>query len=314
MASSLEDKLERFAGFRFCVHYLKKIALPGFGGMTLYHLIKTYLTGIVRGTLSSRAGAIAYSFFMAIFPALLFLLNLIPIIPIPDFQNKFMGFIYELIPEQSLVFFKPVIEDISKNPRKGLLSFVAVLGLLLMANGVNAIFSGFEGSFNVTINRNFLKQYFAALTVAIVLALLLVTTISVLIYFEYLLYILRERDMMSGSTDVALVSIGSYVFFVIMIYISIATLYYFGTKEGKSIRFFSPGALMTTILFMLTTYLFGIYIDNFSNYNELYGSIGALLIMMLYIWLNSNLLLLGFELNAALQKLRMNQNPNTNKQ
>ena len=99
-----------------------------------------------------------------------------------------------------------------------------------------------------------------------------------------------------------------------MIYVSIATLYYFGTKEGKTIRFFSPGALMTTILFMLTTYLFGIYIDNFSNYNELYGSIGALLIMMLYIWLNSNLLLLGFELNAALQKLRMNQNPNTNKQ
>jgi membrane protein len=225
-----------------------------------------------------------------------------------------MEFIYDLIPGQSLAFFEPVIQDISRNPRTGLLSFVAILGLLLMANGVNAIFSGFEGSFNVTINRNFLKQYLAALGVAIVLALLLVTTISVLIYFEYLLRILRDRDIMSNGTDVALVSIGSYVFFVIMIYISIATLYYFGTKEGRNTRFFSPGALMTTILFMLTTYLFGIYIDNFSNYNELYGSIGALLIMMLYIWLNSNLLLLGFELNAALQKLRMNQNPNTNTQ
>ena len=314
MATPLENKLERFASFRFCVRCLKKIVLPGFGGMTLDHLIKTYLIGIVRGTLSSRAGSIAYSFFMAIFPALLFLLNLIPIVPIPDFQNKFMEFIYDLIPGQSLAFFEPVIQDISRNPRTGLLSFVAILGLLLMANGVNAIFSGFEGSFNVTINRNFLKQYLAALGVAIVLALLLVTTISVLIYFEYLLRILRDRDMMSNGTDVALVSIGSYMFFVIMIYISIATLYYFGTKEGRNTRFFSPGALMTTILFMLTTYLFGIYIDNFSNYNELYGSIGALLIMMLYIWLNSNLLLLGFELNAALQKLRMNQNPNTNTQ
>jgi len=124
---------------------------------------------------------------------------------------------------------------------------------------------------------------------------------------------LRDQNIVSNATDVSLVSVSSYVFFVIMIYITIATLYYFGIKEGRSNRFFSPGALMTTVLFMLTTFLFGIYIDNFSNYNELYGSIGALLIMMLYIWMNSNLLLLGFELNAALQKLRINQNPNTDK-
>ena len=310
MASSLENKLERFAIFRFCIHCLKKVVLPGFKGMTIYHLIKTYLTGIVRGTLSARAGSIAYSFFMAIFPALLFLLNLIPIIPVPDFQNKFMGFVYDLIPRQSLVFFQPVFDDIIQNPRTGLLSFGAIFALILMTNGVNAVFSGFEGSFNVHINRGFFRQYSVALGVSIVLALLLVTTITVLIYFEYVLNVLRDRDMVSDSTDVTLVSIGSYVFFVSMIYTAVATLYYFGTKQGKTSKFFSPGALMTTILFMLTTYLFGVYIDNFSNYNELYGSIGALLIMMLYIWLNSNLLLLGFELNAALQKLKMNQTLN----
>jgi len=308
--ASLENKLERFAIFRFCVHCLKKVVLPGFKGMTIYHLIKTYLTGIIRGTLSARAGSIAYSFFMAIFPTLLFLLNLIPLIPVEGFQKKFMDFIYELIPKQSLTFFEPVFNDISQNPRTGLLSFGAILALVLMSNGINAIFSGFEGSFNVNINRNFIRQYSVALGVAIVLALLLVTTITVLIYFEYVLHMLRDSDMMSDGADVTLVSIGSYVFFVIMIYIAVATLYYFGTKQGRTSKFFSPGALMTTILFMLTTYLFGIYIDNFSNYNELYGSIGALLIMMLYIWLNSNLLLLGFELNAALQKLKMNQTLN----
>jgi len=232
------------------------------------------------------------------------------LIPVEGFQKKFMDFIYELIPKQSLTFFEPVFNDISQNPRTGLLSFGAILALVLMSNGINAIFSGFEGSFNVNINRNFIRQYSVALGVAIVLALLLVTTITVLIYFEYVLHMLRDSDMMSDGADVTLVSIGSYVFFVIMIYIAVATLYYFGTKQGRTSKFFSPGALMTTILFMLTTYLFGIYIDNFSNYNELYGSIGALLIMMLYIWLNSNLLLLGFELNAALQKLKMNQTLN----
>jgi membrane protein len=89
-----------------------------------------------------------------------------------------------------------------------------------------------------------------------------------------------------------------------MVYLATATLYYFGTKEGRNTRFFSVGALFTTLLIMLSSYLFGLYIENFSNYNELYGSIGALLILLFYLWLNSNILLLGFELNVTLRFLR----------
>ena len=280
--TTLEEKLMRFKPFSFVVGFFKKIILPGFEGMTAYDLLRTYLTGIIEGALSSRAGSIAYSFFMAIFPALIFLLNLIPYIPIDGFDLKFMSFIYELIPGQSLPFFQPIISDISQTERGGLLSIAGVLALFLMANGVNAIFSGFEGSFNVHLNRGFIRQYVVALGVSIILASLLVITISILIYFEYVLKVLRDQDFMSDSTDITLLSIGSYIFLIIMIYAVVATLYYFGTKEGRSHRFLSPGALMTTLLFMLTTYLFGVYIDNFSNYNELYGSIGALLIMMLY--------------------------------
>ena len=94
------------------------------------------------------------------------------------------------------------------------------------------------------------------------------------------------------------------MFFTVMLYIATATLYYFGTKEGKHSKFFSVGALFTTLLILLTSYLFGIYIENFSKYNELYGSIGALLILLFYLWLNSNILLLGYELNASLQQLK----------
>ena len=97
-----------------------------------------------------------------------------------------------------------------------------------------------------------------------------------------------------------------YSAFVLLVYIAVATLYYFGTKEARKARFFSIGALFSTLLIMLTTYLFELYIVNFSAYNKLYGSIGALLILMVYIWLNSNVLLLGFELNASLIKLKRN--------
>ena len=89
-----------------------------------------------------------------------------------------------------------------------------------------------------------------------------------------------------------------------MLYIATATLYYFGTKEGRHSKFFSVGALFTTLLIILTSYLFGIYIENFSQYNKLYGSIGALLILLFYLWLNANILLLGYELNATIRLLK----------
>lgn len=307
---TLEQRLMRFKPFCWIVAGLNRVVVPGFEGMTLLELIRAYLTGIIKGALGSRAGSIAYSFFMAIFPALIFLLNLVPYVPIDQFDIKFMAFIYELIPAQSLDFFKPIIIDIAQSERAGLLSFAGVLALFLTANGVNTIFSGFEGSHYNEINRSFFRQYFVALATSIILALLLVTTIAVVFYFGYVLDTLKERDFMSTDLDIALLRIGKNLFLLIMIYAVIATLYYFGTKDGRQSRFFSPGALMTTILFMISTFAFGIYIDTFGRYNELYGSIGALLIMMLYIWLNSNLILLGFELNATLRKLRiLHKNP-----
>lgn len=307
---TLEQRLMRFKPFCWIVAGLNRVVVPGFEGMTLLELIRAYLTGIIKGALGSRAGSIAYSFFMAIFPALIFLLNLVPYVPIDQFDIKFMAFIYELIPAQSLDFFKPIIIDIAQSERAGLLSFAGVLALFLTANGVNTIFSGFEGSHYNEINRSFFRQYFVALATSIILALLLVTTIAVVFYFGYVLDTLKERDFMSTDLDIALLRIGKNLFLLIMIYAVIATLYYFGTKDGRQSRFFSPGALMTTILFMISTFAFGIYIDTFGRYNELYGSIGALLIMMLYIWLNSNLILLGFELNATLRKFRiLHKNP-----
>ena len=287
---------------RDLVRISKRIKLPGLGEFSLYHLLDIYGTGILKGSFSPRASSIAYSFFLALFPFLLLLLNLIPYIPIEGFQTRFLIFIEALLPAQTTQFFYPVIADIAVNPRTGLLSFVFFLSLFLSANGVNAIFSAFEYSFHVTINRSFFRQYLVALGVSIFLALMLLTMVGVILYGEYIIRDLQSRAYIDNN--LFWISFFQFLVFVVMIYIVIATLYYFGTKEGKSSRFFSIGAVTTTILFILTTYFFGVYINNFSNYNELYGSIGALLILMLYIWINSNLLLLGFELNVSIKRLK----------
>ena len=297
-----EEQETKIPIIRNLVRLSKRIKLPGLGEFSLYNLLDIYGTGIVKGSFSPRASSIAYSFFLALFPFLLFLLNLIPYIPIDGFQTRFLIFIEALLPAQTTQFFYPVIADIAVNPRTGLLSFVFFLSVFLSANGVNAIFSAFEYSFHVTINRSFLKQYLVALAVSIFLALMLLTMVGVILYGEFIIRDLQSRAYIANN--LFWISFFQFLVFVVMIYIVIATLYYFGTKEGKSSRFFSVGAVTTTVLFILTTYFFGVYINNFSNYNELYGSIGALLILMLYIWINSNLLLLGFELNISIKRLK----------
>jgi membrane protein len=302
MSVEIEEKLNKIPVVRTVVKLLKLIILPGFKGLSLYDLLEIYVVGIVKGTFSSRASSIAYSFFIALFPFLLFILNLIPVIRIANFQNQFLGLIRRLLPPQTQDFFLPVIEDIALNPRNSLISVTFFLTLFLAANGVNSIFSAFEYSVHVTINRNFFKQYFVALLVSIFLALLLLITVGSILYGEFLINELKTNAFIEN--DFIWVSILQYSIFIIMLYVAISTLYHFGVKEGRQTRFFSIGALVTTLLFLLTTYFFGLYINNFSQYNELYGSIGALLIMMFYIWINSNLLLLGFELNISLQRLK----------
>lgn len=280
----------------------KKIKLPGLGDFSLYHLLDIYVTGILKGSFSPRASAIAYSFFLALFPFLLFLLNLIPYIPIDDFQARFLLFFQELLPPQTADFFLPVIEDIALNRRSKLLSFVFFLSMFLSANGVNATLSAFQYSFYVDLNRNFFRQYIISIGIAFLIAIVMFTSVGGILYGEFLIQSIKSYHIISN--EAAYVSVIQFLIFVVMVYVITGILYYFGTQQKENRRFFSVGTTMTTLLFVVTTYFFGVYINNFSNYNELYGSIGALLILMFYIWINSNLLLLGFELDISIRRLK----------
>jgi len=287
---------------------LKALPVPGFSGMSLYELLKLYWEGIINGFITVRAGAIAYSFFMAMFPFLLFTLSLIPLVPVDGFQNDFIAFIHDIVPAKTLDVIDNIIYDIATKPKKGLMSFSILLSVLFMANGVNAILTGFEESIHkITSRRNLLKQYFIALGLSLVLVLILFITVLAVIYFEIIVvYNLNKHGLIEDYNS--WVSWGKNLFYLAMILISVSLLYYFGTKEGKKLKFISPGSIMTTFLAVISFYLFRFYIDHFARYNQLYGSIGAFLIIMLMIWLNSLILLLGHELNMAILKYR-NQLP-----
>ena len=305
MSEEVEKELKKIPGLSWLIKQAKKIILPGLEGLSLYDLWEIYSVGIIKGTFSTRAGSIAFSFFMAIFPFLLFILNLIPYVWfIDDFQLEVLAFMDTLLPPQTSEFFNEIFADIVNNPRGGLLSITFILSIFLMTNGINAIFTGFEFSYHTTINRSIIRQYLVALGTSIIIALMLLFSVIAFVYLTYIIEDLKAIGIFSDNLYWA--QIGRYLVFVLLIYNAVATLYYFGTKEGRNSRYFSVGAFFTTLLIMLTTFLFSIYIENFSTYNKLYGSIGALLILMVYIWINANILLLGFELNASINRLKRN--------
>ena len=289
---------------RHLIQFLKSIPLSK-NAFSLYDLLELYISGLIKGTLTHRASAIAYSFFLAIFPFLLFILNLIPYIPIDHFQVDFWVFIDGLLPPGTHQFFSDIFFDIAEKRRGSLLSSVFFLSIFLMTNGIMAIFGGFEFSYHIQLTRTYVKQYLYALMVAIILSVLVLFVVITFMGYEiYLVPYLEEINFLTDNET--LLKISKLGFVAVMTYIATSILFYFGTIEGRESKFFSVGSTFTTILFGVTTYLFGIYIENFSQYNQLYGSIGALLIFLLYIWINSNILLLGFELNATLLKLKKN--------
>jgi len=281
---------------------LSSIPVPGFSGIHVYDLLQMYAKGIAQGALTFRAAAISYSFFMALFPFALFILNLIPYIPLHNFQADFMAFIQDSVPPNTFGAIESILTDILQHSYKGLLSSGFVLSLFFSANGINAILGGFENSYHIQIKRKFLRQYLVALALSLGLSFLLLVTVAGIIISEIALQQTPLQEVFSDDGNT--IALLRLLFLTGMILMGTALLFKFGTRQTRKSPLFSFPALFTTLLILLTSYAFGFWVLHFSKYNQLYGSIGTLLVVMFYVWINCLILLLGFELNALWVHLR----------
>ena len=304
MSAVKENKFVDFPVVKQLVYLLHRIKLPWLHGMSLYDMLDFYFTGIVQGEITYRATAIAFSFFMALFPFALFILNLIPYIPIPGFQDDFLSFVRESVPPTTYDAIYKIINDILHNSHSGLLSTGFVMAVFLMTNGVNAILGGFEAShhIHISLKRKFFRQYVVALALSILLSFLLLITVAVIVIFEVFIQKTKIQDVLSD--DIPLIEMGRYIFVILMILIGTSIMFRYGIKHDKKRALISIGSVVTTILIIISSYFFGIWVVKFSKYNELYGSIGTLLIVMFYIWINSMVLLIGFDLNASIHHIK----------
>ena len=181
MSEEIENKLNKIPVVKQLIAITKAIKLKTLEGLSLYDILELYVLGIFKGAFSYRASSIAFSFFMALFPFALFILNLIPFIPLENFQADFLEFVEEGVPPNTYDAIEAILRDIMETSHQGLLSSGFILSILLMTNGINAILGGFEMSAHITITRGFFRQYFVSLAISLVLSMILLITVAAIV-------------------------------------------------------------------------------------------------------------------------------------
>lgn len=284
----------------FLVSLTKKIVLPGFQEVPLYYVLKFFGRGLQKGALQTRASALAFHLFLALFPSIIFLFTLIPYIPIHNFQEQLLSIIQGFMPQSAYEATRTTIVDIVSHQRGSLLSIGFVAALYFSTNGFHTMITAFNRSYHVAETRTWLMQRVISLILVLISTTLLIAAIAFIIASEIML---AKAHFMDSVVHYIIIG-GRFIIIFALFFCTISFMYYLGPAKKVRWKFINAGSTMATILLMLTSYGFAFYVNNFGQYNKIYGSIGTLIVILLWIYFNSYVLLLGFELNASIENAK----------
>ena len=308
-------------------NFLRMVHFPG-TKLPLLDVVRDFIKLFTKGRTVDRAAGVAFNFFVALFPLILFFFTLIPYIPIPHLYERVMMLINDfLIPSGTLDFVTETIDGIMNQPHDGLLSISIILCVVFGSSGIVAFFNGFRNVYANYVRaknldlKGWIEQRIFAIVMLVIIGVLLVVSVLLISTGGMFLKYLVTHEIIQGRTFFFfLFSVLRWVVAIFALCFGIALLYYFGNvkygehyrkelkrpnRKGKKYRefvIFSPGVVLATTLFVLGTVGFNMYISNFSRYNALYGSIGTLIILLLWIWVVSILILAGNDLNSGIRQ------------
>ena len=283
------------------INVSKRIILPGFDGLPIYQVVKFFITGIQKNSLTTRASSLAFRFFLALFPSIIFLFALIPYIPIDNFQTQLLDLIKNVLPQNAYELSITTINDLVTDRNNSLLSFGFIFALYLASDGVNSMITAFNDSYHITEKNSFLESRIRSLLLLFILTSLMILAIALIVFGGVINDYLLNHNYLSKNFAFYALKVGEYVILLLLFFLGISSLYYYGSIKKKKFRFISAGSTFATILSILLSLGFAYYVNNFSTYNKIYGSIGTLMVIMLWLYFNSLVLLIGFELNASIK-------------
>lgn len=304
----LERWKKRFFRLRFVRLFrifCKRIHPIGFEGMSVYE-IGTFLWSAFRRTdFAIRGAAIAFNFFLAIFPMIILLLSLIPYVPIENFQHNTLMEIESWLPNSIRETFHSTIDDLVHQKHTVVLSIGFVLTTVYASSSINAILSSFSSSYQVALQRNPIKQRVISFGLMFGLTILVIMAIAIIMFGNYGIRELQEMGYLNGDWGFVFGKAIKWTIVSMLLFTTITFLYNFGNPNYKRFKYITAGSTLSTFVIVLATMAFTYYTSNFGNYNELYGSLGSLIIFLMWIYLSARILLIGFELTTRTHLLEV---------
>jgi membrane protein len=279
--------------------------------MPVYDVAAFFIRGIQKGAISMRAAAFSYNFFLALFPTIIFFFTIIPYIPITGFQDNLLGLLQNFIPKKAFDAVEETLFDIVKRPRGGLLSVGFIMAVYFSTNGIHSLIVAFNQSRHTVETRSWIKQRLISIVLVVILSLLIIIAIVLITLGPVALDFLVKHNMLRGSFTIYLIVAGKWIVSSTMLFFAFSFLYYLAPAAESRFRFISAGSTLSTVLTLLASVGFNYYVNSISRYNTLYGSIGTLIIIMVWIYFNAMIILIGFELNVSIRNAKRRQSGHT---
>ena len=287
---------------KFVIRKSKNIFLPGFHGIPLFDVVRFFFIQIQKTSLNERASSIAFNLVLAIPPACIFIFTLIPYLPIKDLVDQSYELIRDVIPGKQN--HEPIInfvKDFTTNQRGDLLSFGFILALYFSSNAMIGIMRSFNKMNYIGFSqRHAIHDRWVAIKLTIYLFVIIIFSTVALVLRGTVLTWLGIEDPVVRT----IIFNARWVVVILLFFLCISFIYRHAPAVHKKWKFINPGSLLATFMMLAFTMGFSYYVTNFANYNKLYGSIGIILVLMLLIFFNSLVLLIGFELNVSISSLR----------
>lgn len=281
----------------------KTIRFPGSRGLSFYEVVSLYIQGLRKGSLNIRATSIAFHFLLALGPAIIFLLGLIPYLPIRNFQDDLMGILFDVIPENSYLVLESILQEIFQK-HHGLQIFGFLITLFFIQKGLNGIIEAFNATYHTVGSRNWFERRLISLVLFIIL-FILVTLAALLLSFSNMgIKHLYAEGIIKAYATYTLLLTGKWIIVLALTFLAISFLYYWAPSRKTKWQLFTPGSILATFLSILTSLAFSYFVNHFAPFNRFYGSIGTLIAIMLWMNFNALALLAGFELNASIKNAR----------
>lgn len=293
------------------INRIRKFTLPGFEGVPLVKVLRFFYFEIKKEGVTARASSITFFFMLSIFPGLIFLFTLIPYLPVKNIHTQLLLTIKDIINnKEAYQMIRTTINDIAEIQHQGLMSIGFIMAIYSAMSGVKALINAFDKAYEHTFKkRNIIQKNWVALKLTFLIAILLIVSLTLIVaeksVFEWVFTALHVHSGFSKW----LIGFLRYVIIIALFFFAISFIYYYGPSYHKKFQFISAGSTLATGLSILASVLFSAFVNNFGQYNKVYGSIGSIIVIMLWMYFNAMILLIGYELNTsiALSKAQLKQ-------